>query len=210
MISNEPVSPTARLLVFERKGLEFEPGREIMIHGQDVTQDRQYSIASGIGDAYLEVLYRIIPEGVLTPQLAKLVAGDSLEFTGPFGSFLLRDPAANNVFIATGTGIAPALCFAKSHPDLPLTIYHGVRDATDSLDANAVPACTVHNCVSGTNVPDGSFAGRVTALLPTHTFPTNTHYYLCGSNDMIIEVRKQLKQRGVADDRIFSEAYFFW
>lgn len=206
------VSTSCYELVLERRGLEFQAGHEIMLHGEKATDDRQYSIATGENDEQLGVFFRLIEEGALTPQLVRWAAGDPVAFTGPFGSFLIRDFLAPMVFIATGTGIAPALCFARSHAGLDLTVFHGVRVAedlvaeptrTDLFGERYVP------CISrekGT----GFFEGRVTACLPDQEFPEGAHFYLCGANDMILEVRQQLRERGIEDARIFSEAYYFW
>ena len=60
------------------------------------------------------------------------------------------------------------------------------------------------------DTPGDHFAGRVTDKLDTLSFAPETHYYLCGSNDMILELRRKLKDREVADNQIFTEAYYFW
>lgn len=210
VIRQETPSSTSRLLTFDRCGINYQPGHELMIHGRDISEDRQYSIASGTEDAQLQVYYRIIPDGVLTPQLAELQPGDALEFTGPFGSFLLRDADAPIVFIATGTGVAPAVSFLRSQPTLQMTLLHGVRDEVDLYERALFTSIDYFPCITGAPVSPGHFAGRVTACLETMDFPEKAHFYLCGSNDMIVDARKHLKKTGVADDRIFSEAYFFW
>lgn len=100
--------------------------------------DRPYSIACGEQDEALLILYRVIPEGKLTPHLITLKPGDPLECTGPFGSFVLHDPARPLVFIATGTGIAPCRGFIKTYPQLNLTVIHGVRAARNSTTASCL------------------------------------------------------------------------
>jgi ferredoxin/flavodoxin---NADP+ reductase len=209
VLANELVSPTARVLTLERVGLPFQAGHEILLHGRDHTEDRQYSIASGESEDTLRILYRVIPEGVMTPRLATLEPGAELEFTGPFGSFLIRDFLAPLVFIATGTGIAPALSFIRSHPGLDLTVLHGVRAPEDLFSHTEFDPAKFHPCVSRCPGP-GHFAGRVTAKCREMTFSPDAHFYLCGANDMILEMRRQLKAGGVEDARIFAEAYYFW
>jgi ferredoxin-NADP reductase len=209
VLRNQAVAPGVFDLWLERGGLTFRAGHEILLHGQDVTEERQYSLAGGEQEEALRLLYRVIPGGLVSPRLAALVPGDSVSFTGPFGSFLIRDFLAPMVFIATGTGIAPALSFVRSHPGLDLTVLQGARTAEDLFFREEFSAATYHACVSRAPGP-GHFPGRVTARLESLTFPEDAHYYLCGANDMILAVRRQLKARGVKDACIFSEAYYFW
>ena len=209
VLANEPVSPTSFLMSLDRCGLAFRAGHEILLHGRDHTEDRQYSIASGEGDGPIQILYRVIPEGVMTPRLAAMKPGDAIEFTGPFGSFLIRDFLAPIVFVATGTGIAPAVSFARSFPELDITVVHGVRSEADLFGRELFAGRPYHPCISG-EAGTSFFKGRVTDFLPAFALPEDALVYLCGSNAMILAVRKQMKQRGLADSRIVSEAYYFW
>jgi len=196
-------------LVLERSAMPFIAGHEIMIHGESPHHDRQYSIASSEDEDQLKVLFRLIPEGELTPQLVTLRAGDPLTFTGPFGSFILRDKQAHNVFIATGTGIAPALSFIKTHPSLNLSVYHGVRVVEDLISRELFSPEQYQACVSKEAAAD-LFAGRVTQKLAEDQLDPEAHYYLCGANEMILEVHALLKSKGIPDSQLFSEAYYFW
>ena len=209
VVANRPVSASAWEMTLERRGLAFQAGHEILVHGADHTEDRQYSIASGEGEEHLRILYRVIPEGAMTPRLAAMREGDPIAFTGPFGSFLIRDFLAPLVFIATGTGIAPALSFVRSHPGLNLTVLHGVREPEDLFFHGEFDPAGFHPCVSRAPRPT-DFPGRVTACFRQRTFPSDAHFYLCGANDMILEMRRLLKGCGVEDARIFTEAYYFW
>ena len=131
VIHNREVSPTARELRLERAGMDFKAGELVSLHGAGKFDSRDYSIASGVGDDWIDVLYRLVPHGVLTPQLLQLRAGDTASIHGPYGVFTVRDPARPLVFIATGTGIAPCRSFARSHPGLRLHVLHGVAEPSD-------------------------------------------------------------------------------
>jgi len=209
ILTNVRLSSSIWEMTLDRAGMRFQAGHEVLVHGRDHTEDRQYSIASGEQDESLRILYRVIPEGIMSPRLAAMQPGDSLSFTGPFGSFLIRDFLAPMVFVATGTGIAPAVSFVTSHPGLPMTLLHGVRVAEDLVYRSLFDPATYHPCISRENLPDAHH-GRVTSLLPSMHVDPETHFYLCGANDMILETRRLLKQRGFPDNQIFSEAYYFW
>jgi ferredoxin-NADP reductase len=73
------------------------------------TRIRPYTIASSPEDSEpFEICFNRVPNGPGAAWLFERVVGDELNFTGPFGAFTLdRAPAAETVFIAEGTAIAP-------------------------------------------------------------------------------------------------------
>jgi ferredoxin-NADP reductase len=86
---------------------------------------RPYTIASSPEDGEpFEICFNRVPGGAGVAWLFDRVAGDELNFTGPFGTFTLeRAPAAETILIAEGTAIAPirpmlhrALAGAPAHP----------------------------------------------------------------------------------------------
>ena len=102
--AREQPAPGAFLLRFERK-LEFLPGQNVNVTVDPLLPPRAYSIASGVGDPFTEILFTVIEGGRLTPRLARLGPGDSVWMSGPFGSF--RDGGGPSWWIAGGTGVAP-------------------------------------------------------------------------------------------------------
>jgi ferredoxin-NADP reductase len=89
------------------------------------TRIRPYTIASSPEDGEpFEICFNRVPGGPGAAWLFDRVAGDELNFTGPFGAFTLeRAPAAATIMIAEGTAIAPirpmlrrAIAGAPSHP----------------------------------------------------------------------------------------------
>ena len=62
-----------------------------------------------------EICFNRVPDGPGAAWLFDRAIGDELNFTGPFGAFSLdRAPAAETIFIAEGTAIAP-IRTAASH-----------------------------------------------------------------------------------------------
>jgi ferredoxin--NADP+ reductase/benzoate/toluate 1,2-dioxygenase reductase subunit len=206
-METERFSKTGYELKLERRGLEFTPGMVITIHAEDPTEDREYSIASGIDKDHLRILYRYIPTGRLTSQLVELRKWDPVKVSGPYGKFTVRDPDRPMVFVATGTGIAPCRSFVRSFPDLDLTVIHGVRVPDDLFYDDVFADYRYHPCVSrGTY--DG-YQGRVTDFFVGVEAPADAHYYLCGAYEMIHDMKVLLSGRGVGDDAIFEEAYYY-
>src|ERR1700676_1173548 len=105
----------------------FLPGMfiSIAIPLADDPRVRPYTIASSPenGEPF-EICFNRVPGGAGATWLFDRVAGDELNFTGPFGAFTLeRAPAAEAILIAEGTAIAPirpilrrAIAGAPTHP----------------------------------------------------------------------------------------------
>lgn len=208
VLANRRLAPGTCELEIERGDFQFRAGEELILHGAQPEDDRTYSIASGEEDPTLKLLVRIIPAGRVSPRLAALRQGDTIAFTGPTGSFVLRDEHRPLVFIATGTGIAPLLSFLRTKPQLRPTVLHGVRDPAELYARAAVePRCAAYlPCVSR----DPQRPRRVTDVLPHLALNPQADYYLCGGHPMIRDARALLLARGIPAERIRAEAYFYW
>ena len=115
---------------------------------------------------------------------------------------------------ATGTGVSPFRCFARTFPALDYRLLHGVGDASELYGREAFDparhiACLSRTPNAGPARSDGNaFAGRVTAYLAEHPVEASSFCYLCGNSDMIYEIFAILRNQGVPRSRIFAEVYF--
>jgi len=203
------LSDTGYELILEREGITFRPGQLINIHGRNHLEDRSYTVCSGDREERLTILFRLVPSGILTPQLAALKAGSSINISGPYGEFTVRDPLRPLVFFATGTGVAPCRAYRQSYPDIRITLVHGVRTEQDLFYRDEFNRIPYIPCLSGDANAQNVFHGRVTDFAGTNTFDENSHYYLCGANEMIYAMQELLEKRGVARSCIFTEAYYY-
>ncbi|MBI9065062.1 MAG: oxidoreductase, partial [Marinilabiliaceae bacterium] len=105
--------------------VDFIPGQVIALAMQTNLEPRLYSIASGLKDNYIGILFDINPDGELTPQLAALTNGDPVFASDPFGKFNCSPDRA--VWIATGTGIAPFISMVRSGRTRNVQLIHGAR-----------------------------------------------------------------------------------
>ena len=207
VVAHTTLSPSAHELVLTRDDLDFVPGMLITLHGANALEDRDYTICSGVEDPHLHVLYRYIPTGRLTSTLVRLRPGDNIDVTGPYGQFVMRDPSAASVFVATGTGIAPCRSYVRSHRGLDLTILQGARTPADLFYAGEFERHTYHPCVS--REPYRGYQGRVTDRLRELDLDPRAHYYLCGAYEMIHDAATHLKELGVCHTHIHTEAYYY-
>lgn len=205
------LSPSAYVLRLERGELAFEPGQYVTLGLPGSTARREYSIYSGNGDPFLEVLIKQVEGGSVSRQLARLTPGAALELDGPFGYFLIAEAARARplLLVASGTGIAPFHCFVRSYPDLDYRLLHGVRTAAETYDRGVYPAGRYLACFSREPAAaPGGFGGRVTAYLRAHPAAPGTLCYLCGNSEMIFEAFDILKSAGIPATDLFAEVYF--
>ena len=91
--------------------LNFIPGQflslQLPIDGKILT--KPYSIASSPEDeGPLEICLNLVPDGQGSHYLFFLGVGDKVNFTGPWGTFVLdQAPTAECIFLADGIGIVP-------------------------------------------------------------------------------------------------------
>lgn len=207
ILEHQPLGRDAFLLKLRRPDWSWRAGQLISLCGKDPKDQRDYTIASGEQDETLDVIYRLIPHGILTPYLRSKQPGESLGVLGPYGRFTLRDPSRPLLFCATGTGIAPCRAFLRSHPALPLTLFHGVRFPEDLYFQAEFQAIDYHPFCS--REPLNGVTHRLTDVLRTAPLPLDPDVYLCGANEMIYEAEEILIARGIPPRQIFKEPYYY-
>ena len=205
VLENRPHAGGLFTLVLENPGIQFQPGDCIAVYAPDGRTTRPYSLSGGVGRDGLELLIRRIDGGLLSGMLSAARPGDSVEITPPFGWFRPAVPEnAPKVYFATGSGLAPFLSALRSGASLPLAGYWGIRQKEDAegFDPGGFR-------VAVSRGPSGPFhRGRITDFLPEVPLGSGIHYYACGLDAMIEEVRAYLTVKGVDAGRIHSECFF--
>jgi ferredoxin--NADP+ reductase/benzoate/toluate 1,2-dioxygenase reductase subunit len=189
--------------------MQFKSGQHIIIGLEGELNQREYSVYSGEKDDYLEILVREVINGNVSSQLKHCEPGQLLQVNGPFGSFGIEPFnmfSRKLVFIATGTGIAPFHSFIRSYPGINYTLIHGVRYKIEAYESDDYDSRRYILCTSKEN--NGGHKGRVTGFLPGYPINQDMLFYMCGNNNMIYEVYHILRDKGVQDEKIFTEVYF--
>ncbi|MFB6343077.1 ferredoxin--NADP reductase [Saccharicrinis sp. FJH62] len=208
ILEHTQLSPQAFLLKTERI-FDFKPGQSVAISVDDSIPPRLYSICSGVNRNYIAILYKVIENGTLTPLLAKLKPGDKIWMSEPLGSFL--HGVDNGFWIASGTGVAPFVSMLESGVSPPVQLLYGSRTSTETYFASFLREKLGNRfipCVTRENMAD-AYTGRITEWLKdAHDLPLDLKYYLCGSPEMVVDVRDILIEKGVEFRNIASEIYF--
>jgi ferredoxin/flavodoxin---NADP+ reductase len=208
VIGQKEIVPGVFILSLNRLH-DFEAGQFVALGLKMEGPSRLYSIASGILNDNIDLLYDVKPEGLLTPSLTKLKAGEEVYISKPFGSFYCDEKPA--WWIAAGTGIAPFASMFFSGLYHGKVLIHGGKTKESfyfqeaflpTMGKNYVRCCSQE---SG----EGLYEGRLTKYLnELKEIPSDIKFYLCGSVEMVIEVRDILITRGIPYSSILAEIFF--
>jgi ferredoxin/flavodoxin---NADP+ reductase len=207
LTGNRELAPDVYLISFHRD-FEFLPGQAVKIALDDENPPRIYSLCSGDKETEAAILFNVKKDGLLTPRLAKLVPGEKILVSPPYGSFTgTNEPAW---WIASGTGIAPFISMLRSGMQAGKKLIHGVShlnqfyfedELEETLEGNYIRCCS-------REISCNIYHGRVTDYLSElENFPP-VKYFLCGNALMVVEVRDLLISKGIPFENIIAEIYF--
>lgn len=226
------LTPTVMGLEFEpSKKFRFEGGQFLSIYVPDEKGGkplrRAYSFASHTahtpdGETAYQLCIKVLIGGPGSQYLATLEVGETFEATAPYGDFLYESEEGRRVcMIATGSGIAPframtlAQPFHQKPPSEAFLIF-GARTADEILypgffESHGFQVFHAISALPPEQATKNLLSGRVTDCL--HHLPADwgwaqTDFYLCGSGEMVQDVRRFLLSRGVPPENIRQEVYF--
>src|SRR4026209_1696165 len=116
VVENRHWTDTAFSLRVEVPRLGFEAGQFVRIALEEELA-RPFSFVNPPQDPVLEFYGVVVPEGPLSPRLARLRAGDALHVApNPAGFLVLSEvPDAETLWlVSTGTGLAPFLSILRT------------------------------------------------------------------------------------------------
>lgn len=209
IIALRHLTESAFVVRMERNGLQFQTGQFILVKPGNSVDQREYSVYSGEGEDFIEILVREVTGGKISRKLKQLQPGDQVEVDGPFGFFKFNPEqfaTRKFLFIATGTGISPFHSFVKTYPELDYQLIHGVRFGNEAYDHGDFDKSKITLCTTGDD--EGDFYGRVTDYLFTEQIDPSASCFLCGNSEMIHEAFDILTGKGVPVSNIYSEVYF--
>jgi len=200
-------------------GLDFLPGQYVNVEIPGTSLTRSYSFSSPPGSIQVAFVVRNVPDGRMSQFLAEEAQlGQKMTFSGPYGSFFLRDVKRPVLLLAGGTGIAPFLSmldvldangFAQ-----PVRMVFGVTNdidlvALDKLNqiASKHPQFEYRTCVAAADSQHPR-KGYVTQHVETDWLNGgDVDVYLCGPVAMVDAVRNWLGDIGVKPANFHYEKF---
>ena len=186
-------------------GFDFRPGQfvscQLPVGGE--TLIRPYSIASSPEEPRrLELVLNLVAGGPGSHYLFGLRPGATVRFTGPWGTFVLeRAPAAETVFIADGTGIAPirpmlrrALATATGHR---LHLFAAAASPERVLyRAELETMDRTSTLFSWDHVASDALENQVTRRFVERDADRSRRFFICGVGAIVPTLRDLLRRAG--------------
>jgi len=215
--------------------LAFEPGQYLTIgvYADGKLVQRPYSVASAprqAGTDGYEFYVRLVPIQRFTTLLWRLPLGHGMRMIGPKGKFVLeQEDTRTHLFVSTGTGIAPFIAMmretlAAGAPRKTVVLHGcsyvdelGYRDLLEGWQRDGTYPVTYVPTISR---PDDTRnagwegrAGRAEAVVADvcHDLglrPERTVVYICGNPEMILNVERELMDRGFPEFHVKKELYW--
>jgi ferredoxin-NADP reductase len=211
------LSEKTKHLEFEVEELEtlgFEAGQFISVrepHGGKIIT-RAYSVASGPRpNNTFDLCLNRVDEGFMSNYLCDLKVGETARFHGPHGLFLLKPEAADLIFVATGTGVAPFRsmvhylfdhdgCGGQHHEGRHVWLFYGTRYPADvyyrvEFEQIAAAHPNFHYIATLSRAPEdwrgerGYVQEHIRRLVCGRK---DMHAYICGLKEMVTSVRNLL------------------
>ncbi len=189
---------------------EFKPGQTIRFLHESL--ERYYSLLSTPDDSNLALCVCHLPQGNFSPLLANAEIGIQLNLTGPHGYFTFKSPSRKPVFIATGTGIAPFVSFARSGIT-DFTLLHQAISADELYFKSYFQKITpkYFACLPVTPGKESSssklYHGKISECIRKNLRPGSYDFYLCGEREMIREVTN-LVDEIYPESRVYTEVFY--
>lgn len=187
----------------------------VTINGKE--ERRSYSICSGENEA-LSVAVKAIENGKVSNWFnSEAAAGTQIAIGTPEGNFTRPSSAKNVVAIAAGSGITPIMSIAKDieTTDGTLQLFFCNRSEDTILfksEIDALQKTTPSFYLTGEE-KDGYGYGRINKETFTDIVKQNLDilksdgFFICGPEQMIMEVAEVLKMFGVSEDKVHYELF---
>ncbi len=222
-------NPTVRELFIrflEPAQFQFRAGQFAMLHvpqaGSEKPALRAYSIASDDrATDHFRLIFKFVPGGVASTFVWTLKTDQNLTFTGPFGRVFFQEPPSEQIlFLCTGTGLAPHICYLESKadlfPELKYRMLFGLSTEQDIFYFEQLEALKkkMRNfdydiVLSRSSESWKGKKGYIQDHLKDIDYKSiPTSFYLCGNGKMIHQVKELLIQgNGIEPSKVFSEAF---
>lgn len=212
----------ARFALAQPKEIQFQAGQYVIFMIGPPKLRHTLSITSApSSENVIEFLQSVAPMGGGSKWFLGLALGDTVQWVGPLGKFVIpKGSTKPKVFVATGCGLAPLRSMIRDYLETdgtaPVTLWWGLRYETDvfwqeELAGLAARYSNFHYTVTLSKPTDAwqGSRGRVTAHVVGETPElTDSEFYLCGSRQMIVDIRRLLTQNGVQNEQIYTETFF--
>ncbi|OGG10041.1 hypothetical protein A2154_04380 [Candidatus Gottesmanbacteria bacterium RBG_16_43_7] len=204
------------------ESISFIAGQTIMISVAPGVH-RAMSIASPPQETdVITSIQDVAPGGPGSKWMEYLKVGDTLEFTGPLGRFVIDHASTRKqVLVATGTGIAPfrSMLLDKTNGAStcePMSLYWGLRHKEDIYLYDEIKHLDEEReqmefFLTLSQPPDDwdGLRGYVNGHVIEHEKDlSGCDFYLCGNKHMIMDMQKALSGKGIPRSQMKFDPFY--
>jgi len=214
-----------------REAFRFTQGQYLTFRRQHQGEElrRSYSICSSPLDNEWRVAIKKVPEGRFSSHaVEQLRVGEELEVMPPMGHFTTALHPENEklyVAFAAGSGITPVMSIIKTvlltEPNSRVTLIYGNRgrnsiifkEEIEGLKNRFLHRLSVYHILSREQGDTDLLFGRINAekarLFLDKIVPAGEidEAFICGPEEMILDVKQVLTEAGVAPDKVHFEMF---
>ena len=217
-------SPGVTTLHILSEGLKiaFTPGQFITVYFPElhVPEGKAYSISSSPDEPTLTITIKAM--GAFSQRLCAMQAGDSFVGSDPYGFFYSEEKNTPLVMLAIGIGVTPFRSLIRHYlteePERDILLCQGSRTRDDriftkkfsSLETRYPHIRVKHFISREPDVSAGFEKGRMTEerVLSLTQNADTAEFMLCGSISFVRDMWRGLRAAEVAEERIYTEAFF--
>lgn len=213
---------TLKLLRDDNTIPPFTPGQFITVYFPELgtPEGKAYSISSAPWEDTLHITVRAM--GEFSNRLCAMNPGDQIIASKPTGYFYSESDERMLVMLAGGTGIMPfrsmILHAAKHTPSRKLALFYSSRTASDIIFGKifddlwiVADHFDVHYFVTREkNLPEPIITSRMNAdsILSAIPDAPEPEFLLCGSIPFVRDLWRDLRDKGVPEETMYTEAFF--
>ena len=186
----------------------------------DTPEGKAYSISSASNGTDFSITVRGI--GTFSNRLCALRVGDTLRASLPYGFFYPEREESDLVLIASGIGVTPFRSIIEhsinSHSQRKIALFHTVRTGEDMFFHDEFfffrkenpRFLTAYFVTQEKDAPKDVIQRRMNAddIITRTTDLHEPEFLICGSISFTGDMWKALKQNGVPQDTMYTEAFF--
>jgi len=206
-----------RLMVDGIESFDFQPGQFVTITVAPNVK-RSYSIASIPGKDHIELIADTVRGGPGSQFFVNVKEGDIVEFLFPLGMFFYKESERPVYFFGTGTGLVPLISMVEYalttlKTARKVVFYAGFRHLEEVFSKEQLELLDIkfENLTFALNLtqPPEDWTmgiGRITQYIDTLK-EKDIDVYICGSQQMVIDVKDRLIAKGVPKEQIYHEMF---
>jgi ferredoxin-NADP reductase len=202
-----------RFVIEKPQGFHFTPGQatDLSINEEDWKDNKHpFTFTCLTDDPYLEFTIKIYPErNGITKRLGEMEAGAELIISDAWGAIEYKGPG---YFIAGGAGITPFIAILRYLHKMNIlegnTLYFSNLTDEDIIledELKAILGDNAHFTVTKQKDSKNDHRRIDADFLKAEIKDFKKHFYLCGPDQMVADLTKELEKVGAKADSVVFE-----